>query len=78
MIPDEHSAAVISHVCMVHDCVRDYSKLFLQKLRRCNFVTPKNFLDFINTYSTLLQEKDQDILGRIKNNILKKVQEWII
>lgn len=63
MIPDAHSAAVIDHVCMVHGSVDNYSKLFQQKLRRCNHVTPKNYLDFINTYSKLLEEKDQFILG---------------
>lgn len=63
MIPEEHSLAVIAHVCMVHESVGDYSKLFQQKLRRCNYVTPKNYLDFINTYSNLLEEKDQYILG---------------
>lgn len=63
MIPDVHSAAVIDHVCMVHGSVDHYSKLFQQKLRRCNHVTPKNYLDFINTYSKLLEEKDQFILG---------------
>ncbi|KAM6931388.1 dynein axonemal heavy chain 10 [Xenentodon cancila] len=66
MIPDSHSAAVIDHVCMVHTSVGDYSKLFLQKLRRCNYVTPKNYLDFINTYSNLLEEKDEYILAQCK------------
>ncbi|KAK5620023.1 Dynein heavy chain 10, axonemal [Crenichthys baileyi] len=66
MIPDAHSEAVIGHVCMVHTCVEDYSKLFLQKLRRCNHVTPKNYLDFINTYCNLLKEKDKFILGQCK------------
>lgn len=63
MIPMAHSEAVIAHVCMVHSSVGDYSKLFLQKLRRYNYVTPKNYLDFINTYSNLLVEKDQYLLG---------------
>ncbi|KAM4590913.1 dynein axonemal heavy chain 10 isoform 1-T1 [Odontesthes bonariensis] len=67
MIPEAHSAAVIDHVCMVHTSVGDYSKLFLQKLRRCNFVTPKNYLDFINSYSNLLEEKDQYILAQCKH-----------
>uniref|UniRef100_A0A3Q1G9E8 Dynein axonemal heavy chain 10 n=1 Tax=Acanthochromis polyacanthus TaxID=80966 RepID=A0A3Q1G9E8_9TELE len=62
MIPEAHSAAVVDHVCMVHSSVGDYSKLFLQKLRRCNYVTPKNYLDFISTYSNLLKEKDEYIL----------------
>lgn len=63
MIPEDHSTAIIDHVCMVHSSVDHYSKLFLQKLRRCNYVTPKNYLDFINTYSSLLEDKDEFILG---------------
>ncbi|XP_028292993.1 dynein heavy chain 10, axonemal [Gouania willdenowi] len=64
MIPSTLSAAVTEHVCMVHTSVGDYSRKFLQKLRRCNYVTPKNYLNFINNYTNLLKEKDQDILGQ--------------
>ncbi|XP_077600352.1 dynein axonemal heavy chain 10-like [Stigmatopora nigra] len=67
MIPREHAPAVIEHVCMVHKSVGDYSIMFLQKLRRSNFVTPKNYLDFISTYSVLLRDKDQSILGQCKH-----------
>lgn len=67
MIPEVHSEAVISHICMVHGTVGDCSKQFLQKLRRYNYVTPKNYLDFINTYCNLLEEKDKYILGEIGN-----------
>ncbi|KAM8866758.1 dynein axonemal heavy chain 10 isoform 2-T2 [Synchiropus picturatus] len=67
MIPEEHSESVIAHVCQVHESVGDYSKLFQRKLRRCNFVTPKNYLDFIHTYSKLLEEKDRDILAQCKH-----------
>ncbi|KAM9822155.1 dynein axonemal heavy chain 10-like isoform 2-T2 [Syngnathus typhle] len=66
MIPKEHAQAVIEHVCMVHKSVGDYSILFLQKLRRSNYVTPKNYLDFISTYARLLKEKDQYILAQCK------------
>ncbi|KAL2092820.1 hypothetical protein ACEWY4_012618 [Coilia grayii] len=66
MVPDIHADAVITHVCMVHASVGDYSKQFLQKLRRSNYVTPKNYLDFINTYSNLLEDKDQYILAQCK------------
>lgn len=69
MIPEAHSAAVIAHICMVHSSVDDYSKLFLQRLRRCNYVTPKNYLDFINAYSKLLEEKDHYILGEKMLNL---------
>ncbi|XP_075882096.1 dynein axonemal heavy chain 10-like isoform X2 [Nelusetta ayraudi] len=67
MIPEAHSTAVIDHVCMVHSSVDHYSMLFLQKLRRCNYVTPKNYLDFISTYSNLLEDKDEFILGQCKH-----------
>ncbi|XP_076006843.1 dynein axonemal heavy chain 10 [Genypterus blacodes] len=66
MITETHSSAVVAHVCMVHNSVGEYSKMFQQKLRRSNYVTPKNYLDFINTYSNLLEEKDQYILGQCK------------
>ncbi|KAM4616801.1 dynein axonemal heavy chain 10 [Polymixia lowei] len=66
MIPESHSAAVIAHVCMVHGSVGEYSKMFQQKLRRSNYVTPKNYLDFITTYANLLKDKDQYILAQCK------------
>ncbi|XP_053336632.1 dynein axonemal heavy chain 10 [Clarias gariepinus] len=66
MIPKAHTEEVIGHVCMVHNSVGVYSKLFQQKLRRSNFVTPKNYLDFISTYSNLLQDKDKYILALCK------------
>ncbi|XP_062874230.1 dynein axonemal heavy chain 10 [Trichomycterus rosablanca] len=66
MIPNPHLEAVIGHVCMVHDSVGEYSKQFQQKLRRSNFVTPKNYLDFISTYSNLLEDKDKYILAQCK------------
>ncbi|KAM3867513.1 dynein axonemal heavy chain 10 [Diretmus argenteus] len=66
MIPQSHSATVIAHVCMVHGSVGEYSKMFQQKLRRSNYVTPKNYLDFLSTYSNLLEDKDQYILAQCK------------
>ncbi|XP_015260407.1 PREDICTED: dynein heavy chain 10, axonemal [Cyprinodon variegatus] len=66
MIPKAHTEAVIQHVCMVHGSVDEYSKLFLQKFRRFNYVTPKNYLDFINTYCNLLEEKENSFLGQCK------------
>ncbi|XP_004753142.1 dynein axonemal heavy chain 10 isoform X1 [Mustela putorius furo] len=59
MIPAENTDGVVEHVVLVHESVNEFSKQFLQKLRRSNYVTPKNYLDFINTYSKLLDEKTQ-------------------
>ncbi|KAJ3602266.1 hypothetical protein NHX12_030025 [Muraenolepis orangiensis] len=66
MVPESHSEAVIAHVRMVHESVGEYSKMFLQKLRRSNYVTPKNYLDFISTYVKLLQDKDEYIQAQCK------------
>ncbi|NXF29028.1 DYH10 protein, partial [Nyctibius bracteatus] len=63
-IPSERSKSVIEHMVMVHESVGDFSKRFLQKLRRSNHVTPKNYLDFIHTYSKLLEEKNEFILAQ--------------
>ena len=49
----------------VHESVGVHSKLFLQKLRRVNYVTPKNYLDFIKTYGRLLEEKDKFVLEQV-------------
>ncbi|NWI34931.1 DYH10 protein, partial [Sula dactylatra] len=65
-IPSESSKSVIEHMVMVHESVGDFSKRFLQKLRRSNHVTPKNYLDFMHTYSKLLEEKNEFILAQCK------------
>ncbi|XP_054568736.1 dynein axonemal heavy chain 10 [Eptesicus fuscus] len=66
MIPDEHIEDLVEHVVLVHGSVGEFSKQFLQKLRRSNYVTPKNYLDFINTYSKLLDEKTQYNIAQCK------------
>ena len=49
----------------VHLSVADYSIKFLQKWRRVNHVTPKNYLDFINSYTDLLKQKDKFFLDQV-------------
>ncbi|KAH9514993.1 Dynein heavy chain 10, axonemal [Bulinus truncatus] len=58
LIPANHREDIVSHCVMVHLSVNEYSQRFLQRLRRYNFVTPKNYLDFITCYLKLLREKD--------------------
>jgi dynein heavy chain len=64
LIPGENIDDLVEHVVLVHQSVGEFSKQFLQKLRRSNYVTPKNYLDFINTYSKLLDEKTQYNIGK--------------
>ncbi|XP_077995609.1 dynein axonemal heavy chain 10-like isoform X2 [Glandiceps talaboti] len=65
-IPDKIKPLVVHNVVYVHQSVGDHSKKFQQKLRRNNYVTPKNYLDFITTYLRLLDVKDEYILGQCK------------
>ncbi|XP_038008579.1 dynein heavy chain 10, axonemal [Motacilla alba alba] len=65
-IPPESFQSVVDHIVMVHESVGDFSKKFLEKLRRRNHVTPKNYLDFLNTYAKLLDEKNEFILAQCK------------
>ncbi|KAL4700985.1 hypothetical protein H8959_014989 [Pygathrix nigripes] len=62
----ENIENVVKHVVLVHQSVGHYSKQFLRKLRRSNYVTPKNYLDFIHTYSKLLDEKTQYNIAQCK------------
>eukprot|EP00048_Salpingoeca_helianthica_P012901 m.192885 g.192885 ORF g.192885 m.192885 type:complete len:4604 (+) comp15437_c5_seq116:137-13948(+) len=59
MIPDAVREAVVEHVVHVHQSVTKYSVRFQEQLRRVNYVTPKNYLDFISQYLSLLSEKDK-------------------
>lgn len=47
----------MTHAVHVHASIARYTLDFLAKLRRHNYVTPKHYLDFINTYVNLLLEK---------------------
>lgn len=74
LIPDDHQPAVVEHVVHVHLSVGQFSKEFQQKLRRSNHVTPKNYLDFISSYTKLLKEKDKyicDQCSRLSGGLTK-------
>ena len=62
---EKHRENIVAHIVMVHLSVVNKSKEFAQRLRRNNYVTPKNYLDFINTYLKLLEDKDKSILQQV-------------
>ncbi|XP_055618804.1 dynein axonemal heavy chain 10 isoform X2 [Toxorhynchites rutilus septentrionalis] len=73
-IPDILREPIISHIVHVHQSLKHYTQQFLLKLRRKNFVTPKHYLDFINTYLKLIEEKDNFIMqqcSRLSDGIEK-------
>ena len=64
-MPESFREAVVTHMVKVHISVGTFSAEFEHKLRRSNYVTPKNYLDFINTYLKLLEEKDKFIQSQV-------------
>lgn len=76
-IPEEHRENIVDHMVHVHISAGIYTKEFYEKLRRNNYITPKHFLDFINTYSRLLVEKKQYIKAQCDrlHDGLKKIDE---
>ena len=54
--------------------MRKYSARFEQELRRFNYVTPKNYLDFIRTYCTdmhRLRRENEEMTHRLEGGLLK-------
>ena len=78
LIPDEKREDVVSHIVLVHQSVVVYSKKFLQRLRRSNYVTPKNYLDFINTYLRLLDDQDKFILAQVCNCLDSAINFYLV
>ena len=56
LIPADSKEAIVAHMVSVHLSVGQMSLKFQQKYRRYNFVTPKNYLDYISSYNNLLME----------------------
>ncbi|KAH7817501.1 dynein haevy chain 5, inner dynein arm 1 alpha [Monocercomonoides exilis] len=55
-LPDEHHENIILHMVSVHKSMSKFNQDFFNKMRRHNYVTPKNYLDYINNYKKLLRE----------------------
>lgn len=47
-----------------------YTSDFLLKLKRHNYLTPTHYLDFINTYLNLINEKSNMITQQVINIIM--------
>ena len=68
---------IVNHMVMVHLDVTSRSALFEQQLKRYNYVTPKNYLDFISNYRGCLKEerrKIDQLITRLDGGLSKLVQ----
>ncbi|XP_067124199.1 dynein axonemal heavy chain 10, partial [Centruroides vittatus] len=74
-ISKEELPNVVECMLKVHHSVEIYSRKFF-KLNQGNFVTPQYFLDFIQTYYNLLEEKNMYIVSQSKRIVegLTKIQ----
>ncbi|WIA10356.1 hypothetical protein OEZ85_010548 [Tetradesmus obliquus] len=76
-LPASLRPSIVEHMVLVHQSVRRFSTQFAEELRRHNYVTPKNYLDFITNYKTSLagQRKEiTDTSSRLSNGLAKLVQ----
>ncbi|KAG5456903.1 MAG: P-loop containing dynein motor region D4-domain-containing protein, partial [Olpidium bornovanus] len=56
-VPEENRTDIVAHMVKVHQSISEASTAFLQRWRRANYVTPKNYLDYINSYILLLKDQ---------------------
>nr|AML30863.1 axonemal inner arm dynein heavy chain 7 [Marsilea vestita] len=76
-IPENLKEGIVSHMVMVHSTVTDLSVEFKDRLRRHNYVTPKNFLDFITNYRNALgasRKKNSEMSARLAGGLGKIMQ----
>ncbi|KAK3269901.1 Dynein heavy chain cytoplasmic, partial [Cymbomonas tetramitiformis] len=76
-LPDKCRDHVVQHMVLTHESVRDFSVKFHEQLRRHNYVTPKNYLDFINNYKKSLSLNRQEIgemSARLDGGLQKLIQ----
>eukprot|EP00163_Fabomonas_tropica_P031148 TRINITY_DN730_c1_g1_i6.p1 TRINITY_DN730_c1_g1~~TRINITY_DN730_c1_g1_i6.p1 ORF type:complete len:4200 (+),score=1431.71 TRINITY_DN730_c1_g1_i6:1002-12602(+) len=76
-LPDDCRQGIVEHMVMVHLDVTHKSREYEQTMRRYNYVTPKNFLDYISNYKTSLNEnrkKFTKMTNRFAGGLEKLVQ----
>ena len=73
----EVRSSIVSHMVLVHQSVRTFSARFQEQLRRSNYVTPKNYLDFIHNYKHALADNRTTFSGmaaRLDGGLQKLIQ----
>ena len=76
-LPAALRPAIVTHMVLVHQSVRTFSTKFFEELRRHNYVTPKNYLDFINNYKKSLADNRKmysDMASRLNGGLQKLIQ----
>ncbi|KAF5830619.1 hypothetical protein DUNSADRAFT_14266 [Dunaliella salina] len=77
VLPEDLRPQIVEHMITVHQSVRTFSARFQEELRRYNYVTPKNYLDFINNYKRALasNRKEVDDMTQRLSGGLQKLEQ---
>jgi len=76
-LPEDMRPKIVEHFKNVHEIVRDKSAEYLSSARRYNYVSPKNYLDFIQNYKTSLGDKrtqNTEMTQRLDGGLSKLIQ----
>jgi dynein heavy chain len=76
-LPDTMRESIVKNMVMVHTDSMKRSEAFEQQLKRYNYVTPKNYLDFISNYRSVLKDerrKIDQLIVRLDGGLSKLVQ----
>eukprot|EP01065_Artemidia_motanka_P041378 TRINITY_DN5358_c0_g3_i1.p1 TRINITY_DN5358_c0_g3~~TRINITY_DN5358_c0_g3_i1.p1 ORF type:complete len:4876 (+),score=1837.91 TRINITY_DN5358_c0_g3_i1:119-14629(+) len=86
-VDDQFSAAekqfIVDHMVHAHMLCDDQATKFKEQMKRMHFVTPKNFLDFIKTYTQLLDQNRtrlDEARGKLRTGLdkLKDASETVV
>ena len=64
-IPVEIRNSICQFMSYVHQSVNDMSKVYAQNEKRHNYTTPKSFLELINLYRKVLNQKNSEVVAKI-------------
>lgn len=61
---------IINHIVYTHQTMSIYTNDFLVKLKRKNYLTPTHYLDYINSYLNLINEKSNITKQQVIKNFI--------
>ncbi|KAJ1617774.1 dynein heavy chain and region D6 of dynein motor-domain-containing protein [Pavlovales sp. CCMP2436] len=76
-LPDASRGDIVEHMVLVQESVMKISDDYELQLKRHNYVTPKNYLDFISNYKKSLKEERKKVdtqVARLDGGLQKLIQ----
>ena len=67
-IPEKNRGTIVEHMVLVHQEARKATTKFAEQLRRDVYVTPKNYLDFVQNYKSSLNE-NREVIGELASRL---------